>query len=162
MDFDRLATEHKDVVYRQMLRVCGNHDDAEDVLAESLAKAYRALDGLKDEDSFRAWLVQIGRRTCGRLKKRESAHPLLELSEVQEAAATSDVLDEVMERETKRCVMEAFALLPEHYQDVYRMKDLEGRSLEEIGEELDLSLPNVKSRLHRARAMLRENLDCAL
>ena len=84
------------------------------------------------------------------------------MSEVREAAAATDVMDEVLERETKRCVMEAFEALPPHYQDVYRMKDLEGRSLEEIGEALDLSLPNVKSRLHRARSMLRERLDAAI
>ena len=47
-DFEKLANQHKDAVYRQMLRVCGNREDAEDVLIEALLKAYRNLDRLRD------------------------------------------------------------------------------------------------------------------
>ena len=43
MDFERLSHQHKDAVYRQMVRVCGNREDAEDVLIEALLKAYRSL-----------------------------------------------------------------------------------------------------------------------
>jgi len=44
VNFEALANEHKDAVYRQMIRVCGNREDAEDVLVEALLKAYRHLD----------------------------------------------------------------------------------------------------------------------
>ena len=44
MDFDKLANAHKDAVYRQLIKVCGNREDAEDVLVEALLKAYRSLD----------------------------------------------------------------------------------------------------------------------
>ena len=47
-DFESLTREHKDSVYRQMIRVCGNREDAEDVLVEALLKAYRHLDQLRD------------------------------------------------------------------------------------------------------------------
>ena len=47
MDFETLANEHKDAVYRQMLRVCGNREDAEDVLIEALFRAYRHLNRLE-------------------------------------------------------------------------------------------------------------------
>jgi DNA-directed RNA polymerase specialized sigma24 family protein len=63
-DFDALTRQHKDSVYRQLLRVCGNHEDAEDVLVEALLKAYRHLNQLRDSEAFRAWLAQIGRRVC--------------------------------------------------------------------------------------------------
>ena len=62
MDFDELAEAHKDAVYRQMIRACGNREDAEDVLVEALLKAYRSLDQLRDQGAFRAWLARIGRR----------------------------------------------------------------------------------------------------
>ena len=57
-DFDSLTRLHKDSVYRQMLRVCGNSEDAEDVLVEALLKAYRHLDQLRESAAFRAWLAQ--------------------------------------------------------------------------------------------------------
>ena len=55
-NFERLANQHKDKVYRQMVRVCGNHEDAEDVLIEALLKAYRHMEQLHDVESFRPWL----------------------------------------------------------------------------------------------------------
>ncbi len=58
MNFETLVNQHKDAVYRQMLRVCGNHADAEDVLIEALLKAYRHLDQLRDSVAFRAWLAK--------------------------------------------------------------------------------------------------------
>src|ERR1700687_1596408 len=80
VDFDALARQHKDSVYRQMIRVCGNREDAEDVLAEALLKAYRHLDQLRESAAFRAWLVQIAKRGCLQLKEREALMPLLQLS----------------------------------------------------------------------------------
>ena len=53
-NFERLANQHKDLVYRQMVRVCGNREDAEDVLIEALLRAYRHLDQLRDSVAFRS------------------------------------------------------------------------------------------------------------
>src|SRR5450631_633734 len=84
VDFDALARQHKDAVYRQMIRVCGNREDAEDVLIEALLKAYRHLDQLRESDAFRAWLAQIAKRVCWQLKEREALLPLLQLSTLEE------------------------------------------------------------------------------
>ena len=84
VDFDALAREHKDAVYRQMIRVCGNREDAEDVLIEALLKAYRHLDQLRESAAFRAWLAQIAKRVCWQLKERESLLPLLQLSMLED------------------------------------------------------------------------------
>jgi RNA polymerase sigma-70 factor (ECF subfamily) len=158
--FDALVRSHKNAVYRQLLRVCGNHDDAEDALVDTLLQAYRSLDQLRDPASLRAWLVQIGRRACGRLKRREAAMPLVAL--LGDLASTNSVEEEVIERETKDCLLRALDSLPEHYREVYRLRDVEGMTGEETAQRLGISLPNVKSRLHRARAMLRQRIDSAL
>ena len=84
MDFEKLANEHKEAVYRQMLRVCGNREDAEDVLIEALLKAYQHLHQLNNAVAFRAWLAQIARRVCWQLKEREALSPLLQLSMLEE------------------------------------------------------------------------------
>jgi len=118
VDFDTLARQHKDAVYRQMIRVCGNREDAEDVLIEALLKAYRHLDQLRESAAFRAWLVQIAKRVCWQLKERESLIPLLQLSmlgrrprgsrnRVSSRCATGTATDEATAERSHRCVARA-------------------------------------------------------
>lgn len=163
---ERLIREHKDAVYRQLYRMCGNREDAEDVLVESLVKAYRALESLDDEESFRAWLVQIARRTCGRLKKHERLHPVLALASLEasgwEASAEESLEEKVLEGQLKECILRAFDTLPELYAAVYRARDLDGLSAEETSENLGITVAAVKSRLHRARQMIRERVECSI
>lgn len=166
MDFDRLINRHKDAVYRQLYRMCGNRDDAEDVLVESLEKAYRGLGSLESEEAFRVWLAQIARRTCGRLKKREKMRPVLALASLEskgiEPAGGEDVAEKVLEGQLKDCILRAFDTLPKPYAEVYSARDIEGRSAEETAERLGITVAAVKSRLHRARNMVRERIDCEL
>src|SRR5215472_12763370 len=86
MDFEHLANRHKDAVYRQLIRACGNREDAEDVLIEALLKACRNLDQLQDAAAFRAWLAQIGRRVCWQLKERDALLPILQLRRLRTTA----------------------------------------------------------------------------
>ena len=88
MDFDELAAEHKDAVYKQMLRVCGNREDAEDVLIEALLKAYRSLNQLRDAEAFRGWLSIIARRVCWHIKSNEALLPLIQLSALRDAGVS--------------------------------------------------------------------------
>ena len=157
----------KDGIYRQLLRMCGNHDDAEDVLVESMLKAYQNLDDLRDQEAMRGWLGQIARRACGRLKTKEKAHPVLSMSGIEfdsgNVAAEGPTPEElVLEQETKECVIGALQNLPEHYREAYVLVDIEGLELDEAADRLGLTVSNLKSRLHRARLGIRESLDTQL
>jgi RNA polymerase sigma-70 factor (ECF subfamily) len=143
VDFESLVNQHKDAVYRQMIRVCGNHQDAEDVLIEALFKAYRNLDQLRDAVAFRAWLARIARRICWQLRKRPA--------------------DAQVERqEMKQKLAGAVASLPEAYRRVYEMRDLQNLRGDEVAKKLHISATAMKSRLHRARTLVRAQLDAAL
>ena len=167
MDFEALANEHKDAIYRQMLRVCGNREDAEDVLIEALLKAYSNMDQLRDAEAFRAWLAQIARRVCWQLKEREALLPLLQLSELEgggmelrdDAAAPEEIAAAAQMRGLLRS---AVAELAPQYREVYELRDLDELPGEEVAARLGLSLRAMKSRLHRARAMVREHMETAL
>jgi len=164
MNFEELVNEHKDAVYRQMLRVCGNHADAEDVLMEALLKAYRSLGQLREAAAFRAWLGQIARRLCFQLREREAMAPLLQLSvmedEGREIASPGEALDdELARREMKTLLWKVIGELPQDAQEVYMARDVEDVSGEEVSKKLGITLPAMKSRLHRARQMVRERLD---
>jgi len=167
LDFEALANEHKDAIYRQMLRVCGNREDAEDVLIEALLKAYSNMDQLRDAEAFRAWLAQIARRVCWQLKEREALLPLLRLSELEDAG--KELQDRAAAPEEMAAVAQmrgllrsAVAELTPQYREVYELRDLEELPGEEVAARLGLSLRAMKSRLHRARAMVREHMETAL
>ena len=93
--------------------------------------------------------------------------PLLQLSSLEdeghELPAGDPPLDTALaKQQMKDVLMNAVASLPRDYADVYRMRDLEDLSGEEVARRLNISLQAMKSRLHRARAMVREKLDSAL
>ncbi len=167
VDFDALAKQHKDAVYRQMIRVCGNREDAEDVLIEALLKAYRHLDQLRESEAFRAWLAQIAKRVCWQLKERESLSPLLQLSmledEGRELPGTEPPPDvQLAGQEMKQLLNQAIDALPALYRPVYQLCDVEDLRGDEVAQRLHISRAAMKSRLHRARDLVRTHLDAAL
>jgi RNA polymerase sigma-70 factor (ECF subfamily) len=167
VSFEDLANEHKDSVYRQMIRVCGNREDAEDVLIEALLKAYRNLDQLRESAAFKAWLAQIARRVCWQLKQRESLQPLLQLSTVEDEGqqiAGPEPSPELLlaKQQMKEWLLKAVDQLEPTYREVYVLREIEEMSGEEVAKRLGLSLAAMKTRLHRARESVREFLDESL
>jgi len=166
-EFETLITQHKDAVYRQMIRVCGNREDAEDVLVEALLKAYRHLGQLRDSAAFRAWLAQIARRVCWQLKEREALLPLLQLSTLQNeghdiAEGAPGPESQAARTQMKQLLEAAIAALPPLYRSVYELRDIQERPGEQVARQLGISRAAMKSRLHRARELVRAHLDAAL
>lgn len=167
MDFEKLANEHKDAVYRQMLRVCGNQEDAEDVLVEALLKAYRNLEKLRESAAFRAWLAQIARRVCWQLKEKEALLPVLQLSSLKEegkeiASSAPEPEAEAAKQEMKTLLHNALNGLTVDFREVYEMRDVQGIPGDEVAKKLGISRAAMKSRLRRAREQMRTQLDAML
>jgi len=155
------------MVYRQMIRVCGNREDAEDVLVEALLKAYRHLEQLRDSESFRPWLARIAKRVCWQLKQREALMPLMQLSamedEGREIASEQLPIDaQLASTQMKEMLDHAVRQLPPLYQEVYRLRDIDDLPGPEVEKRLGISPAAMKSRLHRARDLVRQYLDEAL
>src|ERR1035438_425749 len=145
-----------------MVRVCGNREDAEDVLIEALLKAYRHLDQLRNSVAFRAWLAKIANRVCWQMRKRDALMPLLQLSSLEEegrelAGSEPPVDVQLQMAEMKRLLREAIAALPTAYRAVYEMRDLQDVAGDEVARKLGISPAAMKSRLHRARALVRQH-----
>jgi len=167
MDFERLSEQHKDAVYRQMVRVCGNREDAEDVLIEAMLKAYRSLSDLNAPEAFRTWLGRIASRVCWQLKRREALLPLLQLSALEEGGGELADLSPSAEEQAgaaqmKQMFLAALRSLPEGYRTVYQLRAVEELSGEETAHRLGLTLAAMKSRWLRSRKLLRDRLDAAL
>lgn len=155
--FERLANRHRDAVYRQMVRVCRNADDAADALATAMMQAFQAAEQLDSEDAFRAWLATIGRRVCARMRSHPAIRNVLEFAE--ERGLISSMVEEMEMGMLKGCVQEAVGELKPGYREVYEMCEIEERTLQEAAEALGISVAAAKSRLHRARAQVRERLN---
>jgi len=167
LDFESLIHEHKDAVYRHLIRVCGNREDAEDALIESLLKAHSHLDQLRNANAFRGWLRQIAKRTCWQIKRRDALLPILQLSSLEDGGFSLEAEgptpeQELAQQEMKIMLVQAITALPVAYRRVYELRDLEGLSGEETSQRLKIKREAMKTRLHRARQMVRQHLDRAL
>ncbi len=157
--FEQQLNEHKDNVYRQMLRVCGNQEDAEDTLVEAMLNAYKHYESLEDKERFQAWLAIIGRRVCGRIKKKQALLPIVELAD-RYAAPT--VEPDFEQEEIIAKVHDALTILTEEERTAFELRDLKGLSGQETADKLGISVAAVKSRIHRAREKIRNALDQCL
>lgn len=156
-EFEELVNEHKDSVYRQMARVCGNREDAEDALATAIMQALQAYDRLGSDEAFRAWLGTIGKRVCYRMRSHSGILKALEFAVEHDLVASH--VDEMELNLLKGCVQDAVEGLDEVYRDVYLMCEIEERTVEEAATTLGLTVAAAKSRLLRARTKVREMLD---
>jgi RNA polymerase sigma-70 factor (ECF subfamily) len=157
-------------VYNLARRMLGNDADAEDVTQDVLLQVVRKLDTFRGEADFGTWLhrVTVNAALAHRRKRanrdlREVHDPLDQFFE--NGSHTHAVKpwwiepdQRALDRETQELIEQAIANLPEIYRDVYVLADVEGLPNSEIADMLSLSLPAVKSRLHRGRLLMRSAL----
>ena len=154
---DRLALERVLTRSRQNLRRYAEQhcviNDVEDAVQESLFTVSRRLADLRQLECFASWLFRIVKRECNRLKRglRAMMHePITDDLQIATCAQSPDLA---------RDLAAALESLPAHYREIILLRDLEGRSIGEISEQLRLSREAAKARLHRARALAREYLQ---
>jgi RNA polymerase sigma-70 factor (ECF subfamily) len=159
--FEELVMTYQHRVFGVALRMLGNRAEAEDVAQEAFVRAHRALGEFRGDAKLSTWLYAITSRLClnrlasgERRLTRQGEDALLRLSD---AGPRPDAALERRELET--ALGQAIAELPEDRRIVVVLRDLEGLSYEEIAQVLELTLGTVRSRLHRARADLKEKLE---
>jgi len=153
IDFNELARDHWQPLYKYAYRLSGNCHTAEDLVQDSLLRAWRSLDRLKNPAALPGWLRTIVRRENARrferIQPRESAMPTEALSAERQEYDTS----------TEAFVLRrAIRELPAEYREPLILQVLHGCSQQEIAEKLGLSPAGVGTRLFRARQRLREAL----
>ncbi len=157
-------------MYNLARRMLGNDADAEDVTQDVLLQVLRKGHSFRGEASLPTWLHKVTvnaalshRRRRARRQEHEHADPLNLFEEggghAHPVRPWSIAPESVLEdRETAQLIEDAIAKLPEVYRDVYVLADVEGLPNAEIADMLGLSVPAVKSRLHRARLLMRQSL----
>jgi RNA polymerase sigma-70 factor, ECF subfamily len=158
--FNRLVLPEVDIMWRVAMSLTRNRADAEDLVQESLLRAYRAIDGF-DGRYPRAWLLTIVRNT-ERNRHRRRRPELLndpDMAEERGPATEADAVERRAEdREFDAAVTEALEQLPENFRSVVELVDVDGLTYQEAADVLEVPLGTVMSRLHRARRRIRELL----
>ena len=146
---------HRDALYRFVLQRVSDEAAAEDIVQEVLVKAYTRQGTLKEPSKLRSWLYQITRNAI--IDYFRSQRPSVALPDELIHEATRDE-DNRARRELARCLVPLLDELPEPYRQALRLAEFEGATQREVASRLGLSLSGAKSRVQRARKMLREVL----
>jgi RNA polymerase sigma-70 factor, ECF subfamily len=168
---ERVFRDYAPRVYNLARRMLGNDADAEDVTQDVLVQVIRKLDTFRGEAAFPTWLHRVtvnaalaNRRKRARREEGRVHDPLDAFTDdghhadhVRPWPRLPEAL--ALDQEQKQLIEQAIAGLPEMYRDVFVLADVEQMPNAEIGELLGLSVPAVKSRLHRARLMMRDALS---
>jgi len=168
---EALVGVYGDRVYRLAIRITGNEQDAEEVVQDALWTAARKIDTFKGESAFGSWLYRITANAAyqklrGRQGKRlevswDDIGPSFD-DQNHHAEPNGDwsarIEEPVLQTELRTVLSTAINDLPSDYRTAFVLHDMEGLSNPEIAETLHISLPAVKSRVHRSRLFLRRRL----
>lgn len=162
--FEELVRPHLTYLYRLAYRFCGNKDDAEDLVQDLLVKLYPRQAELEKVEKLRPWLVTSLYRMFVDGTRRKARSPL-ELVEnevaLYETVANSDCTPDMALAEDQRIdqIQAAFNRLSEDHRILLTLHDIEGYRLVELESMLEVPVGTLKSRIHRARAKMRELLE---
>lgn len=170
---EALVQSHQDRVYSFAMRMCRNVEDAKDILQDTFLGVIRSIREFREESKFSTWLYRIAANACLK-KRRRGVHdptPEQELSlddlmprpdaegrKPEIPDWSGDAERALLQGELSARMESAIDKLPRDYKTVLVLRDVEGLSAEETAQALGLSVPAVKSRLHRARVFVRREL----
>jgi RNA polymerase sigma-70 factor, ECF subfamily len=168
--FEAVALPHVDAIYTAALRLARNPDDAKDLLQDTILRAYRSFDQFTPDSNCRAWLLTILYNNFRNHLRRNSLNPVTPFpDESPERTTSSFELDKsgnpeeiVAQRWIGRHLEAAINALPREFQEPVLLVDVQGLSYHEVAKVLNIPLGTVKSRVSRARSLLRATLRGAL
>lgn len=166
-DFNEEIIPHLDVLYNFALRLTTDPNDAEDLVQDTIVKAYRFFSSYEKGTNAKAWLFRILKNSFINNYRKTSKQPQqVDYDEVEsyyeniraERTETSD-LERLMFRELMDDELSnALSRLPEDFRTVVLLCDVEGYTYEEIANMLDVPIGTIRSRLHRGRNLLKTEL----
>ena len=172
--FDRFVEHFRAKIFHYSWLMCGHREDAEEVAQETLLRVFESLDHLREPERVRPWVFRIAKNACLMKRRKSVFAPSQELSldeflpamNHEGGHATIQIADwsrlpdrQMLQSEMKEVLARAIRELPENYRAVILLRDMEELSTLETAQILDLTEDVVKTRLHRARLAVRQELD---
>jgi RNA polymerase sigma-70 factor (ECF subfamily) len=166
--YHELIHPHERSVFLMALSFMKNKADAEDVAQEAFIKAFRSLASFRAESKFSTWLISITLNEARSRLRRQSIVRMESLDEPPDGDKNispallrdwREIPSETIEREeVRRLLQQAVEALPDIYRQVFLLRDVEEFNSNETAQALNISIPSVKVRLHRAHIMLQKQL----
>jgi len=169
--YDKIADIYQKKIYSLSYNLTRNQMDAQDVTQEVLLTLFRKINMFQGKSAFSSWVYRITLNSSYMKLRRKKKEPNISIDELMPlfngAGFQQDKIKDWSENteslmftnESRNVIKNAVDLLPEKEKVVFLLRDVEGVSTEKTGEILDLTVPAVKSRLHRARLFLRKKLS---
>ncbi|MCK0157250.1 RNA polymerase sigma factor [Cellulophaga sp. F20128] len=165
--YEILVRRNNQKLFRVIRSYLKDTAEIEDVMQNTYLKAYAKLYQFKLESSFSTWLIRIAiNESLARLKEKGKLYHLNQQSDISKSNTILEIPDHrqlnpqdtMIQIEAKQLLENAIDSLSMKYKTVYIMKQVEEMSLKEVAAALDISVANVKIRLHRSKEMLKEKL----
>lgn len=166
-DFQEEIIPHLDSIYNFALRLTSDPTDAEDLVQDTIVKAYRFFNSYEKGTNARAWLFRILKNSFINNYRKKSKQPnQVDYSDVSpfyesvrsEQSDTTDLEDHMYREMLDDELTEALQSVPEDFRTVVLLCDVEGFTYEEIANMLDVPIGTIRSRLHRGRNLLKAKL----
>lgn len=162
---EELVARYEGRLYRFGMKMCGHPEDARDVVQDTFLSVAKSIGSFRGKATFSSWLYKIAHSFCTKQRRRQkhASHthpPLYPEAFLQNGTTRAELTphDEVVRRELWAALERAIGELPPAFREVFVLRDLEGLSVEQTAEILGLRVATVKTRLHRARLAVREQL----
>jgi len=167
--FDTIVRKYETKVFNLAMSLTRNREDAEEVLQDVFVTIYKKMASFQGKSAFSSWLYRITVNAAFmriRKNRQEKSIPVEEITPAMEVESSEHDKPHfpssesiTLNEELKSTLHGAIARLPDEYRNVFILRDVDGLTNKETGRILKLSIPAVKSRLHRARGMLRKKLN---
>jgi RNA polymerase sigma-70 factor (ECF subfamily) len=165
--FETLIKRNNGSLYKTGMSYGFNHQDVEDLMQETYINAYSNLSKFENRSSFKTWIIKIMLNQCHHKAKKFSFknEKPKEISQNENItpmfSSNTDPNNVVANKELTMIVQNAICKIPVDYRMVFSLRELNGLSIAETAEALDITASNVKVRLNRAKTMLRKQLEQA-
>lgn len=172
-EFERLFQRSQRRAYNLAYRLTGNVADAEDVTQDAYVRAWNNFESYDSDRSFEGWLFRIITNRVIDLRRRQKRVPIYSLDSPiagdddgqplahEFAAPNSDPEELVVGKVMEEKLQVALASLPEDYRKAILLCDVQQRTYQEIADDMRCAIGTVRSRIHRARVMLRKRLEAS-
>jgi RNA polymerase sigma-70 factor (ECF subfamily) len=171
--FEELVNRYENKLYRLAMRFVRNETDAQEILQDAFLSAWRNLPTFEGRAQFGSWMYRVTVNAALMLLRSRNRHPEITVDDVEPTVLNDAVVengqtmranadwsqrpdDQLQSAEMRKHIQASVEALPDGLRTVFLLRDVEELSTEDTAEMLGLSVPAVKTRLHRARLALRE------
>jgi RNA polymerase sigma-70 factor (ECF subfamily) len=170
--FGELVRRFQDRVFRLARGMTANDAEAEEVMQDTFLNVFRNLHSYRGDSAVANWILRVAANAALMRLRRQRRKPLLSLEDARPDFSEDGASfitppgdwakqpdEKLISRELRERIDAAIADLPEKYRLVFLLRDVEGLSADEVADALGVTVPTVKSRLHRSRLFVRDALD---